>query len=232
MEKWISKIVGYFLSFISDRKILVIGDSHSRVFESLQAKFRFPFVTFNVCSVDGATVSGLDNPNSKTNAYEIFIEKINAADDFEKIVFLLGEVDLGFVIWYRATKYSTSIDEMLDRAVSNYLNLIEQASIKFPVLVLSAPLPTISDNNDWGEIANLRREVTASQKERTNLTIKFNRIVEERCSHFENVEYLNLDNDSIGDSGIVSNNLLNSNRLDHHYDKKEYFKLISSNYSF
>src|SRR6185369_4540208 len=86
-----------------------------------------------------------------------------------QVVTLLGEVDTGFVIWYRAKKYQQPVESMLSLAVSNYGRLLDACRERAPVIVVSAPLPTIRDGQDWGEIANLRREVDASLKERTDL---------------------------------------------------------------
>ena len=39
---------------------------------------------------------------------------------------------------------------------------------------MSTVLPTINDMHNFGDVANRRKEVTTSQKERTNLTLEFN----------------------------------------------------------
>jgi hypothetical protein len=96
---------------------------------------------------------------------------------------------------------------------------------RFEVVCISTPLPTIRDNNDWGDIANARREVTASQVERTELTLEFNRIMQQFCAQ-NDIRYIMLDNVSLGDSGIVKAELLNSDSNDHHYDPEQYSRLL------
>src|SRR4051794_28247820 len=95
------------------RNILVLGDSHAVVFRSKYIKAFLPSYKFHVYSVPGATVSGLDNPNSKTNASNIFNEAIQNNSQINNVIFLLGEVDTGFVIWYRAQKYASKVEDML-----------------------------------------------------------------------------------------------------------------------
>lgn len=50
------------------QEILVLGDSHSGVFRNILFRQSFPRCFFNVVAVTGATASGLQNPNSQTQA--------------------------------------------------------------------------------------------------------------------------------------------------------------------
>ena len=70
------------------------------------------------------------------------------------VITLLGEVDTGFVIWYWAQKHSSSLAQSLKRAAKTYCRFIDKIAKKHSVICLSAPLPTISDDNDWGGVAN------------------------------------------------------------------------------
>ena len=70
---------------------------------------------------------------------------------------------------------------MLDLAVANYEDLFRSAIAVAPVIAVSAPLPTIDDGQDWGEVANLCKGVTATKQMRTDLTMCFNRAVAEIC---------------------------------------------------
>ena len=54
-------------------KILCCGDSHTRVFDYCNSR-QNEFV-FDVCVVSGATAQGAVNPNSKTDALNIFEKK-------------------------------------------------------------------------------------------------------------------------------------------------------------
>lgn len=223
----ISKFINILCKPIASKKVLVIGDSHARVFKNLFFKLKYPFIYIDICSVEGATVSGLTNPNSKTNSKKIFDEKLSKLRNYDMSIFLMGEVDTGFVIWYRSKKYGVAVEEMLNAAVENYCSMLAKAiESKNDIVVLSAPLPTISDDNDWGEVAGLRKEVDASQLDRTRLTIKFNNHIESFCCNYSNVTYINLDTVS-QENGVVASFLLNKNPNDHHYEESVYARLIS-----
>lgn len=206
------------------QEILVLGDSHSPVFNHPQFKETFPNLSFKVITVIGATASGLDNPNSTTQAYPIFREAMKNSIA-KRVIVMLGEVDTGFVIWYRAQKYNEYVATMMDKAISCYSHFLLELKTQFEVICISTPLPTIQDNNDWGEIANARREVKATQVERTTLTLEFNRTMQQFCKQ-HGICYLMLDNESLGKNGIVKTALLNSNPQDHHYDAQIYAALL------
>lgn len=207
------------------QEILVLGDSHSPIFNHPLFKERFPNLFFNVLTVIGATASGLENPNSTTQAYPVFREAVRQTAA-KQIIVMLGEVDTGFVIWYRAQKYQESVAAMMDKAVASYSRFLVELTERFEVVCISTPLPTIQDGNDWGDIANARREVTASQVERTALTLEFNRIMQTFCAQ-NGIRYLMLDTASLGDGGIVRADLLNSDSNDHHYDPDRYSRLLT-----
>jgi hypothetical protein len=78
---------------------------------------------------------------------------------------------------------------------------------------------------DWGEVANLRKEVTASLAERTLLTIKFNDLMENFCIP-EGISYLNFDSHSTDDSGNLTESLRNPDPSDHHYDPSAHALMI------
>jgi hypothetical protein len=206
------------------RDILVLGDSHSPVFDHPLFQEKFPDLNFNVLTVVGATASGLENPNSTTQTYPIFKKAIKQTGA-KHVIVMLGEVDTGFVIWYRAQKYQESVAAMMDKAIASYSQFLAELKTHFEVLCISAPLPTIQDGNDWGDVANARREVTASQVERTALTLEFNRVMQQFCGQ-NGIRYLMLDDVSLGEHGILKAELLNSDYSNHHYDQDQYARLL------
>jgi len=211
--------------YFGKERILVLGDSHSVVFRNWRFRLHMPRTRFELALVGGATVSGLDNPNSKTQARAKFDEALEKTEA-TKVVTLLGEVDTGFVIWYRAKKYGQSVDEMLRMALDNYEELLASASRKAPVIAISCPLPTIRDGQTWGEVANLRQEVDASQKLRTELTLQFNASVRAFAQTL-GCFTIDLDSDCLDDNGLVASRLLNRNPLDHHYSMPAYASLLA-----
>lgn len=206
------------------KEILVLGDSHTPIFSHPSFQAGFPDRHFEVITVIGATASGLENPNTKTQAYPIFKRAMEQSAAQTAIV-MLGEVDTGFVIWYRANKYQESVSAMQARAVASYSRFLEELAARYDVVCISTPLPTIQDGNDWGEVANARREVTASQQERTALTLEFNREMQAFCTA-HGMRYVMLDAASLGEDGLVKRTLLNPDPRDHHYNPEAYAHLL------
>lgn len=206
------------------REILVLGDSHTPIFSHSSFEKYFPEFRFNVITVIGATASGLENPNTKTQAYPIFKEALEQSTA-EKVIVMLGEVDTGFVIWYRAQKYQESVSAMADRALNSYSTFLLEVAARFNLICISTPLPTIQDDNDWGDVANARREVTATQLARTALTKEFNQKIQIFCKQ-HNIAYIMLDDVSVGKDGLIKKELLNQNPNDHHYDPDAYSALL------
>ncbi|MGP6460482.1 SGNH/GDSL hydrolase family protein [Pseudomonas parakoreensis] len=207
------------------KPVLVLGDSHALVFSSEQMKTLFPEHTFEVTSVGGATVSGLKNPNAVTQAMPQYIAAMQTTSATTAIV-MLGEVDTGFVIWYRAQKYGSSVDEMLEQALGNYQKLLRDIAKRFQVICISTPLPTIRDDMQWGEVANMRKEVKTSLFDRTRLTIKFNALMESFCRQ-EGISHLNLDKLSTDDKGQLKESLRNPDPNDHHYEPSAHALMIA-----
>lgn len=174
--------------------------------------------------IGGATASGLENPNSKTQSLPTFAEAVRKSAA-RTIIVQLGEVDAGFVIWYRAEKYNTEVTETLQYALTGYQRFLTSLLGERRVICLSAPLPTIRDGQEWGAVANARREVKASHMDRTQLTIRFNEGVREFCEK-ANIEYLDFDDESMGKDGLVDMRLLNSDPLDHHYEPCAYMEMM------
>lgn len=207
-------------------EILVLGDSHANIFLRPQLKLYFPAYEFKVIAAPGGTISGLSNPNSKTQSRAIFHRSMSNTTAKTAIV-LMGEVDTGFVIWYRAEKNGIDITEALAKTIHNYKSLLTKVAAAFHTICISAPLPTIRDGQKFGAVANARKDVTATQRERTELTIEFNRQVEAFC-HRSKILNLNLDSESLGANGLVKTSLLHQNSADHHYDQSAYATMIGA----
>lgn len=205
-------------------EVLVLGDSHSKVFNRRRLRKGFPGHFFTVCAVGGATVSGLQNPNSKTQAMPIFREAL-ATTAARYVIVLLGEVDVGFVIWYRAEKYQETVERMLEQVIRNYQGLLLEIAERAKVICVSAALPTIVDDQNWGDVANQRRKVKATLNQRIDLTLEFNRQMQEFCEA-NGFIYLACDDDVLNEDRRVSEEFRNPNPLDHHYNYDLYADLI------
>ena len=208
--------------FKGKKEILMLGDSHACVFKEDEA--HIPGYYFSVVDAGGATISGLKNPNSNSRALHQFKKALRWY--FGNIcVVILGEVDTGFVIWYRAKKHGLQVEEIFEQTVTNYTDFIKSIPNKKHVIILSAPLPTIRDGQDWGEVAGLRREVDAPLAERTNLTIALNARMQAFAQQY-GIYCINLDAASLDENNTVKLGLLNADPNDHHYDTSAHLNLI------
>jgi hypothetical protein len=213
-----------WLNRIRYEEVLVLGDSHALVFNNRLFRSKFPKFFFNVIAVLGATVTGMTNPNSKTQASSIFLQHLGTTKAKVTII-LLGEVDTGFVIWYRAEKYNLPVSQLLVTAIEDYKNIINRISTFTDVICIEAPLPTIQDGQHWGEVANLRSAIKASQLQRTELTIEFNEAIKEFCFK-KHITHLSFKEESIGSNGLVLKSLLNADPNNHHYCLYSYANVI------
>lgn len=209
--------------FARKRVLHCVGDSHVQYFEHLAKEYFFVNTRFRFCVVPGASNMGLANPHSKTQAFPIFRDYLNEIDDGEFLLLCLGEVDCGFVIWYRAEKHGSQVDEQFQRSLSNYFKLIELCLEKVGrkrLMVLSVPLPMISDSRHAiGEVANQRLGIKATQKERTDLTRKYNRGLDRFCKSM-GVEFLNMEPEMLDKStGLIFPYFKNQDSSDHHCDQ-------------
>ncbi len=207
--------------------ILGLGDSHSRAIGRAARRLDWPR---SILYIGGATAQGLHNPNSKTNARTLFDERCARSKRWQQIVFLLGEVDCGFVIWYRAQKYGVSMEEQLSYSLVAYTELIARnvASHTRPPVVLSAPPPTIRDGEVLGEVAGARREVTANQRERTDLTFEYNERLAAACEAI-GARYLDVTTATIDPATrLVHDRFRHPDAADIHLHPRRYTALIAT----
>jgi hypothetical protein len=210
-------------------KILVLGDSHSEVFNYCNNKQLN--IIFEVVIVGGATAQGSLNPNSNTNALNMFKQKLNNINhnDYKYIIINLGEVDCGFVIWYRKHKHNISIDDQLKITTGNLFNFINLEVLPFfeasKIIINGSILPTIQDNADKKYLVGARSEVTASQIDRTTLTIQYNDILKKQ-SFVNGYNYMDITNYILDNKTKVVNSIfLNKNIYNHHLDNEHTHKL-------
>lgn len=209
--------------------IICIGDSHIEVFLQISSAGLLPRLRIEVCPVRGATAQGLANPNSQTDGLAVFTERIARAPVWQHLVFQLGEVDCGFLIWYRAAKHGLTVEQQLANSLANYLDFLDRIPFggSRRVFVLSAPLPTILDDQSWGDVATARREVTASLRERTALTLEYNRALE-AATAVRKVEFLDVTSGHLDPAtGLVRDDFRGSDPLDHHLASGPYGQLIA-----
>lgn len=203
--------------------ILVIGDSHVRVFEHAWFRFVLPNARFMVEYVPGATAIGIVNRHSITSAWSRFD---TALDEIARdlVIVNLGEVDTGYSLWRLVETRGDALSEIFDRSVNNYCEYIGDLSKRGRVVVLSAPLPTLDD-----ELASkgggIREQVDATQRQRTELTLQFNARVMAFCAGI-GVPYLDSSPFALADNGVVKASWLRKS-ADHHYARWPYARNLA-----
>uniref|UniRef100_A0A6C0ET02 SGNH hydrolase-type esterase domain-containing protein n=1 Tax=viral metagenome TaxID=1070528 RepID=A0A6C0ET02_9ZZZZ len=210
-------------------KILVLGDSHGEVFNYCNEKQQN--IYFEAVIVGGATAQGSVNPNSITNALNVFKEKLNDIknNNFKYIIINLGEVDCGFVIWYRKNKYNIGIEDQLKITTDNLFNFINLEILPHfessKIIINGSVLPTIKDNTDKKYLIGARSEIVVSQIDRTELTIKYNNILK-NYSLINGYNYMDITNYILdNETKVVNTIFLNKNIFDHHLDNENTYNL-------
>jgi len=193
-------------------KLVTVGDSHSMVFQGHPN-------TYAIC-VPGATNMGLKNPHSKTNAFNIFENHLstNLKKD-DTLLFFMGEVDCGFVIWHRKEKYNETLESQMNESLTNYFDFIlNYKNLCKRIVVCDVVPPTVGDvQNIKDDDDNLRLTIKATQKDRTDLTLKYNSEIEKFCSE-NNFTYLSFTKEMLSEDGVVMEKYKNVNPQDHHLD--------------
>lgn len=207
-------------------QVLVLGDSHVRVFEHWWFMWALPWVRWHVVYVPGGTATGVLNPQSATRARTRFDEAL-AGTARDLVVMNLGEVDTGYTIWARAERSGMDPHAAMAQAVQHYAAFIAQVAQRHRVVVVSAPLPTLPDDFvPSDDVATTRKSVAHSQAERTALTLAFNEQVAAACAAL-GVPHLDDRRQSLGGDGKVKLAWQRADRADHHYDRKTYARWLS-----
>lgn len=221
MREWMRKIL-YRKASVN---ILVIGDSHVRVFEHWRLLWQFPRTRFNVVYVPGGTAYGVANHASTTRAYSTFMAALSR-QKYDLVFVNLGEVDTAYTLWRAAERLEKSVSDLMLFSVRNYCRFLKNIHAEHPVVVLSACLPTLADHADSkDEVSRVRSTVKASQQERTALALDFNARVARFCQR-HSIPYLNCDSAALGANGIVREDWVNQNRFDHHYAREPYARWL------
>jgi len=194
-----------------------IGDSHVQAFEIAAAfgLFRRPS---RFLIVPGATAVGLRNPESHTQAIAHFREALLPALPDVVPVIQLGEVDCGFVIWWRAQTLGEPVEPQLVASIKAYACFIDTLiDAGYSRLVVTGAVPpTISDGHRHGVVARARHTVTASLRDRTELTMRYNRLLAEEAAR-RRISYTDISTHVLdAGTGLIADAYRSPNPRDHH----------------
>lgn len=205
------------------RQLLAIGDSHLEALK-LAADLRILNVEHaHFLSVPGATVIGLRNPNSSTDALNLFRSFLSLHTADSHLLVHLGEVDCGFVMWWRAQKYGEDVCNQFRESICAYRQFLSDIiKVGFKRICLTgASLPTIDDHINMSEVANKRSEIVVGIVERTQLTLRYNRAVRKLAREMK-LSYFDITESVLSrSSGVVHEFFRNPDPRDHHLDKSK-----------
>lgn len=200
--------------------VFYLGDSHVRYLKKAARMGLLAPHAVSGVEVGGATAVGMRNPNAKTNAIGKFRARVSRQPRESVVVMHLGEVDCGFVIWHRAEKYGEPIDAQMASSLDAYFEFVDELlNLGFrKIIITGATLPTITDEDQSGDVVLKRSSVRVSQLERTNLTLRYNEQLNARATERE-LPYVDISADVIDPAtGVVRSRMRNRNPEDHHMD--------------
>lgn len=160
------------------RRILVIGDSHGGIFEYCFDRGLLSPHWLNCEIVAGATAYGLNNDHAATGAWHKFSAALERFSRFDVVVIVLGECDCSYALWKKAESCSIVPTKLIAhslRGISRLVAKISSSPCVRRIILVGACLPSIEDRMASSQENVLRREIAATQRERTNLVLEYNR---------------------------------------------------------
>lgn len=226
----VGKYIKYIYYYLFDIKVIhCVGDSHTEIFNYYRENRIFKYTVFKVFSVSGATALGINNFNSVTKSRLLIDEYLKYVLKNHTLSFCLGEVDCGYLIWERAKRRKTSINYQLTEAIKNYKNFLSKIHKRGfkNIIVYSIPLPTVKNVEGEGLVSKLRKNVKVCFRKRTDITIKFNNLLENYCIN-KNFIFLNISSSILNNkTKLIDRKYINPNRLDHHLYNKNVIPIIT-----
>ena len=113
-------------------RILVLGDSHSRLFLCSHGSSRYSsdacgLSNYHVCTSTGATAHGILNKNSITAAWSLFgdcLQRFHGADRPQMVAIMLGEVDIRSVAEFRFKSKGISMLDQISTSIKNLFTYV------------------------------------------------------------------------------------------------------------
>jgi hypothetical protein len=194
--------------------VACVGDSHLEPMWLVQQRKLLPRTRLAVLPVGGATASGAQNPNSKTNAFKRWLPFLRRLNPEVLTVSCLGEVDVGFLIFARPDA-ADALATTLQR-YQEFLDL-QVRSRGGPLVVLGVIPPIIEDYSSWAGPRGQKRDVDATWAERAEMTDQFNRAMAAWCAEF-GATFVDLAAQVTDADGRVRAQLRHPDTEDHHLD--------------
>jgi hypothetical protein len=206
---------------LKGKKILVLSDSHGSVFEYIFDNDLFKPHLINVEVAGGATAYGLSKEISTTNSLQKYKNGLKRFKNYDTILIQLGEVDASFILW-KKIETGLGIDEAIDLSLKGYKKLIEYLmELEKNIILTGAVLPTLKDDQKADESADLRNTIKATQKERTDLIILYNKRLQILAKEY-NLKYIDITKETLNKStNLIDDKYVRKDMIDHHQSFEE-----------
>jgi hypothetical protein len=207
-----------------------LGDSHARVFDRIQEGALLRRTSLDVTRVLGATALGMANPNSRSNALVDFTRALRGVPTDLPLITLLGEIDCGYLLWYRADRAGHDVSVEFEQSLAAYTGYLADLQQRghSRLIVAMVPPPTVQDYAEWAGLDNARKHVTASLAQRAELTRSYNRRLREWAGAHR-AEILDYEDDVTDPAtGMVRPELVHPDPLNHHLDPERFAAVVAS----
>lgn len=209
--------------------VCCLGDSHARVFDRVTESSLLSRTTLDVTWVLGATALGMANPNSRSNALVDFRKVLAGVPSDVPVVLLLGEIDCGYLLWYRADRAGHPVEEEFEQSLAAYTGFLAdlRAEGRTDLVVTTVPPPTVVDYSTWSGLDNARRHVTATLEQRSVLTRDYNaRLRAWAAAH--DCRVLDVEDELVDPvTGLVRPELVHPDPLNHHLDPQRFAAVVA-----
>jgi lysophospholipase L1-like esterase len=181
---------------LGGRRILVLGDSHCGIFEYCFDHGMLVPHWLNCDIVGGATAYGLNNDASVTQAWQKFDHALRRFASYDVVVIMLGECDCSFALWKKAQHLNVPPESLIEHSLAGIRRLVlkirnaPKSNVR-TIILAGAILPTVDDLSTPIQDNELRREVGASQAQRTALVLAFNEKLEQQAATLD-IPYFDL----------------------------------------
>ncbi len=219
---WIgSSPLWYRLARRRDKEILLcLGDSHCDAFIAIRRRKLLTRTWLNVLPVGGATARGMSNPDSTTGALQTFERFIGRIPPDAPVLFCLGEVDCGYLLWSLAERNGTDVKDEAARSLDALFAFLEDLRGRSPrtILLTTVPLPTIVDLARWKGLDGARGSVKADIAARTELTRWFCQQLRTRAAD-HGCRLVDYEEDILDPrTGLVASRFVHPDPHNHHLD--------------
>jgi hypothetical protein len=194
------------------KRILILGDSHSRPFELIDG------YDIDIVYGFGGSAAGLNNPNSVSQVNKTFTEHLSKNKEYDATIIQIGEVDCSITIW----KYSNVIDGTVKsrlRVSLEQLEIFIKQNIKTNKIAICAPtLPSVKDNMIHVQDFERRTVIKSSQKDKTWAVNIFEMMLEDMCE-MNGWHLLTINNKTINSDTDLVDDYWIKDPADWHLDK-------------